>query len=92
MTPARVTICVTPGFSQWSVKEQGYEKPIAYFMLKEEAMKYAIAFARAQEAALLQVLDERGRVVSEQHFEMQPEEQPQLPADRQPDDHQPRRG
>lgn len=75
MTPQQVRIFVTPGFSQWSVREQGYEKPIAYFMLKEEAMKYATAFARTKEAALLQVLDERGRVQSEQRFEMEPEGQ-----------------
>jgi hypothetical protein len=78
MTPQRVRILVTPGFSQWSVREQGYEKPIAYFMLKEEAMKYATAFARTKEAALLQILDERGRVQSEQRFEMEPEGQTPL--------------
>ncbi|MGH8641569.1 MAG: DUF2188 domain-containing protein [Burkholderiales bacterium] len=67
------TILVAPGFSQWSVREQGYQTPIAYFMQQEDAMKYATAFARAKEPALLRVLDERGRVVSEQRFEMAPE-------------------
>lgn len=73
MTPERATILVTPGFSQWSVREQGPHAPIAYFMQKEDAMKYAMAFAQAKEAALLQVLDERGRVISEQRFEMEQE-------------------
>lgn len=74
MTPERATILVTPGFSQWSVREQGHHQtPIAYFMQKEDAMRYAMAFARTKEPALLQVLDERGRVVSEQRFEMEPE-------------------
>jgi hypothetical protein len=87
MAPERVTICVTPGFSQWSVKERGYEKPIAYFMAKEDAVKYATALARTKEAALLQVLDERCLVVSEQRFEMDTEpETPQAPADVQAGD------
>ena len=73
MTVGRATIFVTPGFSQWSVREQGYQTPIAYFMQKEDAMKYAMEFAQTKEAALLQVLDERGRVISEQRFEMEPE-------------------
>lgn len=74
MTPERATILVTPGFLQWCVREQGPHAPIAYFMQKEDAMKYAMAFAQA-EAALLKVLDERGRVISEQRFEMEPEHQ-----------------
>src|SRR5262245_540447 len=74
MTLERATILVAPGFSQWSVREQSHHQtPIAYFMQKEAAMKYATAFARTKEAALLQVLDERGRVVSEQRFEVEPE-------------------
>ncbi|HKA38879.1 MAG TPA: hypothetical protein VKD25_03855 [Burkholderiales bacterium] len=77
MTPERATILVTPGLSQWSVREQGYgyQTPIAYFVQKEDAMRYATAFARGKEPALLQVLDERGRVLSEQRFEMEPEHQ-----------------
>jgi uncharacterized protein DUF2188 len=75
MTLERATILVTPRFSQWSVREQGLQTPIAYFMQKEDAMRYAMAFAQTKEPALLQVLDERGRVVSEQRFEMEPEGQ-----------------
>jgi len=75
MTPERATILVTPRLSQWSVREQGYQTPIAYFVQKEDAMRYAKAFARGKEPALLQVLDERGRVLSEQRFEMEPEHQ-----------------
>lgn len=85
MAPERVTICVTPGFSQWSVRERGYEKPIAYFMAKEDAVKYATALARTKETALLQVLDERSRVISEQRFELELEpETPPAPAETKP--------
>ncbi len=85
MLPERVTICVTPGFSQWNVREKGYEKPIAYFTSKDEAVKYATAFARTKSAALLQVLDERGDVMSEQRFDMKPETPVQPPTGNQAD-------
>lgn len=75
----RTTIYVKPGFSQWSVREETCEKPIAYFTSKDEAVQYASAFARTKAAAVLQVLDERGDILVEKTYSMNPDGRPQSP-------------
>lgn len=85
MIAQRVTIFVTPGFSQWSVREKDCEKPIAYFTSKDEAVKYATAFARTKSSALLHVLDERGDVITEQRYDMNPDGPVQPPIGERPD-------
>lgn len=69
----RTTIYVKPGFSQWSVREETCEKPVAYFTSRDEAVKYASAFAKTKPAAVLQVLDERGDILIERTFSMNPD-------------------
>jgi hypothetical protein len=58
-------LCVKPGIGRWHVMEQGYDKSIAYFLTEEEAIAYAISFAKTKPDAIVRVLDERGEIVRE---------------------------
>jgi len=65
-------ISVTRGFSRWHVKEDGFDIPIATFMEEEDAMSYAISLAKTKASANVRILDERGDIISEQSFAMEP--------------------
>lgn len=65
-----IDIYVTPGLGRWNVKEEGFEASIAFFPEKEEALKYAIGLAKTKSFARVKVIDEFGRIQSEQSFTM----------------------
>jgi hypothetical protein len=61
-------ISVIPGLTQWSVREQDIENPIAYFTTCNEAVKYAKAIAESKPSAILKIMDKNGKATSEQYF------------------------
>jgi hypothetical protein len=64
-------LSVKPGIGRWHVLEEGYDKSLAYFQTEEEAVAYAVAFARTKPDAVVRVLDERGEIQREIDIAMQ---------------------
>ena len=58
-------LCVKPGIGRWHVIEEGYDKSLAYFQSEDEALAYAVAFAKTKPDAVVRVLDERGEIQRE---------------------------
>jgi hypothetical protein len=53
--------CVKPGQAgQWNVLEEGFEKPLATFQGREDAMKYAQDIADTKEGSQVKAYDEDG--------------------------------
>jgi hypothetical protein len=53
--------CVKPGTSgQWNVLEEGFDKPLASFATRDDAMKYARDIAETKEGSSVKAYDEDG--------------------------------
>jgi hypothetical protein len=53
--------CVKPGAKgQWNVLEEGFEKPLASFATRDDAMKYAQDIAETKEGSRVKAYDEDG--------------------------------
>ena len=56
--------CVVSGASgQWQVKEEGFEKALASFDERSDALKYARGLADTKQGSRVKVYDEQGREV-----------------------------
>ena len=62
---------VKPGIGRWHVIEEGYDKSLAYFQSEDEAVAYAVAFAKTKPDAVVRVLDERGEIRREIDVDME---------------------
>jgi len=53
--------CVVPDASgQWQVKEEGFEKSLASFDEREDALEYAQDLAGTKQGAKVKIYDEKG--------------------------------
>ena len=56
--------CVVAGASgQWQVKEEGFEKPLAMFDDRGDALKYAHDLANTKDGSRVKAYDAQGREV-----------------------------
>ena len=51
---------------RWDVLEQGFDKPIAYFESRDDAIKYAKGLAHTKTLAQVKVLEADGSVSSDE--------------------------
>ena len=58
--------CVEPDADgQWGVKEEGFDKPLAYFSSSVDAQEYARDLAMAKEGSTVRLFDENGEPVGD---------------------------
>lgn len=55
---------------EWSVFEQGYDKPLSMFQEKDDAVHYAMDMAKTKESADVAICDFDGEVESTWSFEL----------------------
>ena len=55
--------CVVSGAGQWQVKEEGFEKALASFDERSDALKYARDLANTKQGSRVKAYDEQGREV-----------------------------
>jgi hypothetical protein len=55
--------CVVSASGQWQVREEGFEKALASFDQRNDALKYAQDLANTKEGSQVKAYDEQGREV-----------------------------